>query len=69
MVFQNGKGKYGEGINMDEQQKTCIVEILKNVGVYERSRSEVSSDQELAILFDQDFDQLIEQVMNKEKPS
>jgi len=39
-----------------------IVKILKAVGVYQQTRKLVSSDTELAELFDQDFEQLVEQV-------
>jgi len=40
----------------------AIVEILKSVGVYERAREIIGSDAELIRLFDQDFEQLVEQV-------
>lgn len=36
-----------------------IMEILQAVGVYEDARRKVSSDQELATMFDQNFDELI----------
>lgn len=36
-----------------------IIEILKEVGVYEGVREDVSSDAELATIFDQNSDELI----------
>ena len=39
-----------------------IVEILKQVGVYQQAREKVGSDAELVRLFDQNFDELIQLV-------
>lgn len=40
----------------------AIIEILKSVGVYQQARERVDSDQELATMFDQNFDELIQLV-------
>lgn len=54
---------------MEAQEQACILEVLRSVGVYERSRSKVSSDRELAITFDQDFEKLIELITDNKKAS
>ena len=43
-------------------KEQVIVEILQMVGIYDKAREKVSSDSELARLFDQDFEQLIKKV-------
>jgi len=42
---------------MDVEQ--VIVEILKAVGVYEKARKIIGSDEELARMFNEEFEQLI----------
>ena len=43
-------------------KEQVILQVLRDVGVYQQARRLVSSDAELAKLFDQDFQKLIEQV-------
>ena len=45
---------------MDVEQ--VILQVLRDVGIYERVREKVNNDAELARLFDQDFEKLVEQV-------
>ena len=40
----------------------AIIEILKSVGVYQQAREKVGSDEELARLFDEDFEKLIQKI-------
>jgi len=40
-------------------EKEVILQVLRDVGIYEQARRLVSSDEELARLFDEDFQQLI----------
>jgi hypothetical protein len=41
------------------RMEAVIVEILQAVGVYDGVKKKVTSDEELARLFDQDFEELI----------
>ncbi len=43
----------------------AILEILKEVGVYDQARKAVSSDEELIRLFHNDFGELVGLVSNK----
>jgi len=43
-------------------KEQVILQVLREVGILEQARKLVSSDQELARLFDQDFEQLIKKV-------
>ena len=43
-------------------KEQVILQVLKSVGVYEQAREKVSSDEELAKMFDEDFQQLISKV-------
>ena len=45
-------------------KEQVILQVLRDARIYERVREKVSSDEELARLFDQDFQKLIEQVQN-----
>ena len=56
-------------IKIEAQEKVCIIDVLKNVGVYKGCISQFSSDQDLAITFDQDFEKLVEIIINKKKAS
>lgn len=43
-------------------KEQVILQVLRDAGIYEHVRERVSSDQELARLFDQNFDELIQLV-------
>jgi hypothetical protein len=47
------------------RMEAVILEILQVVGVYDKAREKVSSDSELARMFDQDFDGLIRLLSNE----
>ena len=65
----SSKSKGKEVNQVGSQGQGCIIDILKSVGVYEDCRSEFSSDRDLAITFDQDFEKLIELITNNKKAS
>ena len=43
-------------------KEQVILQVLKDTGIYERIKEKVGSDEELAMLFDQGFDELIQLV-------
>ena len=40
-------------------KEEVILQVLRDIGVYDRIRGKVNSDQELARLFDEDFQEFI----------